>query len=152
MLKFIIGTHRRHDVTLDPRSIDAMNNHLIALRPFISRADFARRPRTFAEVPRWKATEYRMFLRYFGVPLLKLHVRTELFEHFLLFHCSVKILSNDPFCYEENDLAKEMLTGFVESSAVLYGKSFMCYNIHIFPHLAEDVKCNEPLDSFSAYE
>lgn len=40
---------------------------------------------------------------------------------------------------------------FVKKAAILYGKSFVCYNIHNLIHLEGDVTRFGPLHTFSAY-
>lgn len=53
-----------------------------------------RKPRSILEYKRWKATEFRMFLLYLGVIVLKDVLKTDLYYNFLTLHVSMTILSN----------------------------------------------------------
>ena len=50
-----------------------------------------------------------------------------------------------------NNYAKSLLEVFVKKAAILFGKSFVCYNIHNLIHLEGDVTRFGPLHTFSAY-
>lgn len=69
------GIHRRRiipNVTLPNSTIETLDRFLLTLRPFVSRIEIGRQPRTTKEIPRWKAAEFRMILHYLGVFLFKL--------------------------------------------------------------------------------
>ncbi len=142
------GSIRR--VTLNPATRRDLNKFLISLRKCISRLDFSRQPRTIAELKRWKATEFRLFLHYLGVVVFK-GLSTVYYQHFLLLHVAVKLLSCQPWCFDDNVLANNLLSQFVRQASVLYSPAFVSHNIHSLFHLASDVARFGPLDSFSAY-
>lgn len=57
--------------------------------------DFNRKPRSLHELNMWKATEYRQFLLYLDPVVLTPWLPIKIFKHFLLFHASIFILSQD---------------------------------------------------------
>jgi len=75
---------------LPARLVLAISKRLVNLRRFTPR-EFARKPRSLAEIDRWKATELRQFLLYTGPLVLRGILPTQLYENFLLFsvalHC-----------------------------------------------------------------
>lgn len=138
--------------TINPVSssnIISISEVLLSLKPFIPR-EFARKPRTLLELPRWKATEFREFSLYTGIVALKEHVPEEIYEHFLLLHCFYRILSSSPNT-ENLRKAQLMTTNFVELFPVLYGRSSISYNVHNILHIAECVEQFGDLSNFSAY-
>ena len=142
MLQFLFGTGQNGsipNVTLNRALIRAIDTFLIRLRPFISRIDFARQPRTVKELPRWKATELRQFLHYLGVVIFKDILTPAFYEHFLCFHVAIKILSCRPCFFYDNDHANDLLVFFVRQSEALYSELFGTYNVHGLMHLAQIV-------------
>ena len=155
ILEFLFKTSDRHatipDVTFNPATIRAFNDALQALRPYVSRHDFARRPRSVKDIPRFKATEFRLFLHYIGVVLFKQFLSNDLFEHFLRFHIAIRLLSHRPWCYDDNAYAHQLLEEFVRDSPKFFTDPFVCYNLHALLHIAKDVLNHGPLYKFSAY-
>jgi hypothetical protein len=130
------------------RQIDCSLRHF---KKWISRKDFARQPRSVKEMPRWKATELRMILRYTGVVLFDRTLPSKNYKHFLVLHVAVKLLPSELWCKEDNSFANDLLRRFVVQSEQLYGKSFVSYNVHALLHVADDVNRFGPLDRYSAY-
>ncbi|XP_067620084.1 uncharacterized protein [Eurosta solidaginis] len=50
--------------------------------------EFARKPRCFEEIKRWKAVEFRQFILYMGIFVLKDSVDANVYNHFLLLHAA----------------------------------------------------------------
>lgn len=75
-------------------------------------SEFQRKPRSTRFVGKWKATEFRYFLLYCGPIILKRMLRTDLYNHFLLFHTSCRILCSEKLCHEYVQHAKQYLTAF----------------------------------------
>jgi len=113
--------------------------------------EFARKPRDLLDVDRWKATEFRQFLLYTGIVILKEHTSTEKYVHFLSLSCAIRILS----CTRFNNLidyAESLLKYFVKHFPQVYSKEELSYNVHGLLHLCNDVKRFGPLDNFSAFK
>ena len=113
--------------------------------------EFARLPRSLEDLPLWKATEFRQFLLYTGVVVLKKVLNPQLYSHFLSLHVAMRILLTPALCQEKNQFANDLLREFVRSSVVLYGNEFLSYNVHNLIHLASDAMRYGHLDRISAF-
>jgi len=113
--------------------------------------DFCRRPRSLAEIDRWKATEFRLFLLYTGPIAIRSFVSEIVYKHFLLLSVASFILSSPELCLQYCDYAESLLKLFVSNIAKIYGKDMLVYNIHGLLHLAADVRRYGPLENFSAF-
>lgn len=110
-----------------------------------------RKTRSLAELPRWKGTEYRTFLLYISIVILKNHLPRFYYEHFLLFYCSIIILNSEYFVKYLIDFADKMIKSFLEIFKVKYGPQHFTSNLHNLSHLVEEVKRFGTLDKFDAY-
>ncbi|XP_045023926.1 uncharacterized protein LOC116932495 [Daphnia magna] len=89
MLTILCGIDSRkkiRGVTLTLVVVEQIDAFLAIIRQFISRLEFARPPRSVKELPRWKASEYRVILHYVGVVVFRNYLPYTLFNHFLLLH------------------------------------------------------------------
>ncbi|XP_067630062.1 uncharacterized protein [Eurosta solidaginis] len=114
-------------------------------------SEFCRTARSLDEVSRWKATEFRQFLLYTGIFVLKDCISSELYFLFLLLHTGIRLLSSERSFRSEADVAQDILEHFVTQFSIMFGKESVTFNIHGLLHLSECVKDLGPLDSFSAY-
>jgi len=71
--------------------------------------------------------------------------------HFLLLHTTLRVLSSSSPSIVNLQFAKQVLQLFVEQAEIIYGASFLSYNVHVLLHLVDDVAKLGPLDSFSAF-
>jgi hypothetical protein len=139
------------NLKLPPHKRESFSRRLISAAPWISE-EFVRKPRSFEDVKRYKATEIRLFLLYVGPSILHEYLPEKYLRHFLCFHVAMSILCTTSNCIVNNDYAKNLLRYFVKYFPKLYGKETVSYNVHNLIHLADDVKhlgCS--LDSFSAF-
>lgn len=143
-------------IRIGRQNIDLISKALEDVINFIP-TDFARKPRSLAELARWKATELRQFLLYTGPAVLKKIFKGKklkgFYDNFMLLHTAIKILSSPHLCQkpENNKYAKDLLILFVEQCRTLYNDSFISYNVHCLIHLADDVMRFGPLDLFSSF-
>ncbi|KAF0749604.1 Uncharacterized protein FWK35_00019784 [Aphis craccivora] len=100
----------------------------------------------------FKATEFHSFLLYSGPIVLRGKLKKSLYKHFMLLHCSVRLLMSDETCITYNELANKMLRQFVTQYSDLYGEEYITYNVHGLIHLAQFVKIHGSLDKFSAFK
>jgi len=98
----------------------------------------------------WKGSEYRTFLFYLGVVILKDVLSPDVYCHFLTFFCAITICSSK-FYTHFFDLADSLLSHYVEYYRDIYGQDYMSSNIHNLTHLVDEVKKFGILSSFNAY-
>ena len=130
--------------------INGISDALIAVRNNIPK-EFARRPRSLKEIDRWKATEFRQFLLYTGILVLKEHVKTEVYRHFLILSVAMHILLNPALCQLYCDYAQQLLLTFVKQVECIYGRDQLVYNVHGLLHLAHEANKFGSLDNISSF-
>ncbi|CAN7947337.1 unnamed protein product [Ixodes hexagonus] len=135
---------------LSPRTRHLVSSHLIELQCHTPE-EFSRKPRSLDELHRWKATEFRNFLLYFGLVVLRDHMPGPYYHHFLKLHVAISILAHPRLYLEKNHNAEELLLSFVQEAGSLYGRGIYVYNTHSLVHLAADARQHGCLDSFSAF-
>ena len=126
-----------------------VDKRIMQVKPTI---DISRVPRTIgADLKHWKASEFRTFLLYYGVPILTDILPAEQLQHFTLLSHAIFILTSDSILPEEIARAETMLVNFVRNFQKLYGVRFMFYNVHQLLHLAADVRILGPLWTHSCF-
>lgn len=63
-----------------------LTNYLVSLKDCVT-SDFQRKPRGIDYVCRWKATEFRTFLLYLGLVVLKNIINEKCYLYFFVFTC-----------------------------------------------------------------
>uniref|UniRef100_A0A1B0CBC6 Putative transposase domain-containing protein n=1 Tax=Lutzomyia longipalpis TaxID=7200 RepID=A0A1B0CBC6_LUTLO len=106
--------------------------------------------RDLNEISRWKATEWRTFLMYTGVVILKDILKEDVFYNFLLLFCSITICESRHY-HHLLPVAEAMLQEFVKTYIQLYGRDQIVMNIHSIIHVVDDVRNHGPLLSMSTY-
>ncbi|XP_053674061.1 uncharacterized protein LOC128724360, partial [Anopheles nili] len=97
-----------------------------------------------------KASEYRTFLHYASVVVLKDFYDAQGYSHFLLYFCGVTILSSSYYQHLWTRV-KDFLSRFVKDFGTYYGRTHMTSNVHNLQHVFGEVAMFGPLDNFSAY-
>lgn len=143
----VSGTLR---VRLKGDVIDSLSLRLLRLAEFTP-SEFSRRPRSLTQLRNWKATEFRMFLCYTGVVVLRDLVAPEIYGNYLLLMSAMRILLTPDDCILRNDLAQQLLSNFVQHSIALYGTAIATYNVHVLIHLPADAMKYNNLDYVSAF-
>lgn len=98
----------------------------------------------------WKGTEFRTFLLYIGVVILKDHLPSENYDNFLLFFCAVRICSCEKYT-EIARLSEALFCEFVQNFGLIYGNDHIVSNVHNLIHVYSDVKLFGNLNTLSAY-
>lgn len=141
------GTFRQSDTKWPARTTNEVSEYL---RQCKMPVEFQRAVRGLDCLAHWKGTEYRTFLHYIGIVILKQHLTHEAYVHFLLLFCAVTICSSKAY-FGMLSTAHAMLLQFIEVFAEIYGEHHINSNVHNLSHLVDDVKRFGELDSFSAY-
>lgn len=113
--------------------------------------EFNRKGRSLEEICNWKATEFRTFLLYTSIFILRNILPCHQYKHFLYFHVAIRILCNPQSSVEQIKYADKALRHFVTDFSVLYGDFHIVYSIHSLIHLAGDVLIHGALDTFSCF-
>lgn len=98
----------------------------------------------------WKGTEFRTFLLYIGVVVLKDHLDSEAYDNFLQLFCAVRIC----YCKKYSGmltLAQTLFREFIENFGLIYGSDHIVSNIHNLIHVCTDVKKHGNLNNISSY-
>lgn len=148
LLKFWLRGSK--NIRLSNENINFVSHTLIAIKPYIT-SEFARKLRDLSEVDRW-TTEFRQFLMYTGIIIMKSVRLTSYYNHFLSFSVAIKILTDAHLCITDYTYAKSLLLWFVSNYGKLYDDEYISYNVHNLIHLADDVKNFGCLDNFSSFK
>lgn len=109
-----------------------------------------RRMRSLEFVSLWKGLEYRNFLNYVAVVLLKDYLPEKYYQHFLTLFCAVRICSADTY-KSFLPVAKDLFTDFIEDYKKLYGIEYLTSNVHNLCHVVDEVERFGPLSTLTAY-
>lgn len=114
--------------------------------------EFQRTTRSLGDIAKWKATEYRFFLLYCGMFVLKDVLPDDLYQHFLLFCIASRILCSEKLYKDYVDNADTYLKKFAREAKDKYGENAMVLNMHNLIHIADDVRHFDcPLTNISAF-
>ncbi|XP_067214679.1 uncharacterized protein [Linepithema humile] len=145
-----LWTNGYHTSKLSGQKITQLSDKLIAISKWIPK-EFPRKPRSLDDLPRWKATELRLFLLYVGPIALHGILSRDNLQHFNVLHCAIRILCHSTDFLHNNEYSRDLLIHFVKICKQLYGEDSIIYNVHNLIHLSEDVLKYGPLDNFSAF-
>lgn len=114
-------------------------------------SDIHRYIRSLTCLSDWKGTEYRTFLLYIGLVVLKDNLEAERYGTFLKLFCAVHICFSKSYA-SLYPVARSLFVEFIEKHIEIYGDDSITSNIHYLSHLVDDVEHLGPLSSISAYE
>lgn len=135
---------------LPARAVHVVSERLCGLRHHVP-SEFARKPRSLYEFRMWKATELRQFMIYTGIIALKDVIPQEMYELFLLYSGAMTILLTNNLAKKHASYARELLGTFVKNFTVLFGSTYVGYNVHSLVHLADDAEMYGALDTISCF-
>lgn len=121
------------------------------LRPYCP-LDFNRKPCSLLFWKKLKSTQLRRILLYDGIVAFKDIANDNIYQHFLLLHCSIYILSSRSLFPAHSDLARQFLRLFIPHSIRIYGSKFVVYNIHGLLHLVDECDRGFILEELSAFK
>lgn len=141
-------THAAEDWNISKR-LEDVDRRLLNITPpnCISRA-----PRSIAkDYAHRKASEFRSFLFFYGIPCLWNILPDEYFQHFILLVEAIWLLdqsSVSPHCLQK---AQNLLRHFCLRIEALYGSRYETFNVHCLLHLHDCVKNIGPLWACSCF-
>lgn len=121
---------------------ERVNLALSNIKPTI---EITRVPRSLDDIVHWKASEFRSFLLYWGLPVLSKVLSQQYLFHFCLLVKAIYLLSKDTIYPEDLEQAELLLFTFVEDFADLYTVRYMTMNVHQLVHLSDMVRKTGPL-------
>lgn len=142
------GTFRRSDTKWETERTNKISEYL--KNECHMPTEFHRKVRGLDILAHWKGTEYRTFLHYIGIVVLKDHLSHDAYEHFLLLFCAVTICTSKQY-FKILSVARNMLLQFIEIFAEIYGEHHINSNMHNLAHIVDEVERFGELESFSAY-
>jgi len=98
-----------------------------------------------------KATEFRQYLFYNGLVVLRKIVRSNVYNHFIKLSVAMRLLATPGIDFEQNRYAKNLLEEYFVEYLQLYDEENATYNTHGMLHLANDALRWGLLDEFSAF-
>lgn len=107
--------------------------------------------RSLDHINYWKGTEFRSFLLYLGVVVLKKFLNQDEYDMFVKLHCAVTICSTSMYA-PYLSIARQLFIDFIEDHINLHGEESITSNIHNLSHVVDDVENFGPLNTISAYE
>ncbi|KYM96522.1 hypothetical protein ALC62_12823 [Cyphomyrmex costatus] len=139
------------NVRLSADKINRISHYLLTIKSCIP-SEFARKPRSLHDIDKWKATEFRQFLLYTGIVVLKSIMTLASYNHFLSLSIAIRILTDPKLCITFNEYANSLLMWFVSNYGDIYGDEYLSFNVHNLIHLANDVKTFGCLENFSCFK
>lgn len=114
-------------------------------------SEIHRKVRTFDYFNNYKGTEYRTFLLYLSIIVLKDFLPIDQYEHFLQLFCAVTICYTNAY-KKYLPIAKELFDEYIENYIQIYGIDDIGSNVHNLSHIVDDVNRFGNLSEISTYE
>ena len=105
---------------LGSRAVMTISQRWLQLRPHIP-TEFQRKPRSLADIDRWKATEFRQFVLYTGPVLLQGILSTSHNTHFMDVSVAMYLMLCPVLCNYYRDYADALIKHFLSVFEQLYG-------------------------------
>ncbi|KAL6417040.1 hypothetical protein ACFW04_014748 [Cataglyphis niger] len=105
--------------------VSKVSNHLISMRAYIP-IEFTGKPRGLYDVDKWKTTEFRQFLLYIEIVIMKLILSPMLYNHFICLSVAIRILIDSYLCMKFNSYANSLLLSFFDSFRISRKKFDNC--------------------------
>ncbi|XP_008205076.1 uncharacterized protein LOC103315891 [Nasonia vitripennis] len=113
--------------------------------------EITRTPQSVNNLKQWKASEFKNFLLYNSVPVLKDILPSAFYKDWTEFVYAIHVFDSDSIGGEEYEQASRAIIHFVNNTETLYGKELMKYNVHLMLHVPQAVKDFSALWAWSAF-
>lgn len=122
-----------------PKSrVDAVSDILIALNEQMP-TDIHRSIRGLHVLKYWKGLEFKTFLLYIGMVVLRYDLIPREYNHFLKLVCAITICSCSAY-KKYIPVAKDMLNAYIKEYINIYGVEYIGSNVHNLTHITEDME------------
>ena len=129
--------------------VNIINKYLLRIKP---PHEFRRSPReTGTAQAYWKASEYKVWLLYYSLPILTKILPPDYVHHFALLVTAMHILLGIRITSEDIRAADEMLVLFYNLVPQLYPEEMLSPNLHSVVHLSRFVQMLGPLWAYSCF-
>ena len=103
--------------------------------------EFPREQRSISEHLRFfKASEYRNFLFYASLPIMKYFLRATYYNHYVQYVIFMRLLTDTNCENKDVLLAFKIIVEYIREFETLYGKKNMTFNLHSHLHLPHQVQ------------
>lgn len=99
----------------------------------------------------WKASEFRSFLLYYGIPCVEGILPNSYLEHFACLVEATFLLLQEKITAKDLKRCKKLLDVFYKCMAPLYGEETCGLNVHNLSHIVECVENWGPLWAYSCF-
>lgn len=137
ILNWVGGKKSDPQHKLGKEKIEIINSRIKRCSKFFP-AEFNRKGREIDDFRHWKAVEFRSFLLYSGVVVLKDVLPEDKYDNFLLLHVAFRILLSPNCTLPQIGFASRCLLNFVASFQTIYGKHNVVFCVHNLIHISED--------------
>ncbi|XP_042147633.1 uncharacterized protein LOC121836703 [Ixodes scapularis] len=131
-----------------PSCVARVNSRLLQIKPPHC---VTRLPRSLNERSFWKASEWRLWLLFYALPLLVDILPLEYWKHLSKLSQAIHILQRETITAEEIKRAENLLIDFVGRCEALCGVASLTFNVHQLLHLPNSVRQLGPLWAQSAF-
>ncbi|KAK3909735.1 Halomucin [Frankliniella fusca] len=108
-------------------------------------------PRSLKDIKLWKASEFKLFLMYYSVLILKNAMDDLYLKHHCLLVSGISLLSQDSISVGQVEAARTLLLSYVNDYARLYSLRHLGLNVHQLIHLPNVVLDLGPLWAYSCF-
>ena len=128
-------------------SIEEMDRRMTSFHP---PTEVTRTPHPVSDRVHWKGSEWRSWLLYYSLIVVKGILPSRFLAHWMLLVDSVYTLSKDKISQADFTRATVSLNKFVMIFSQLYGRVHMSFNVHQLLHLPQCTRNWGPLWAFSS--
>lgn len=135
---------------LSAHQINILTTQLVQCNVTIP-SEVNRSVRGITDLKFWKGAEFRTFLLYVGVVVLKDILEPDVYNNFLYLFCAITIFSSE-YYMKHVEIADSLIKDFIGGYILIYGNGSVSSNIHNLVHIKEDVLRYGNLSNISAYK
>ena len=127
-----------------------MNDRICLIQKYIIK-QIGRKLRTFDEVERFKATEFRQLLLYTGKIILQNILNAEYYDHLICLNIAISMFYKLSYNKIYNDFSHSLLVYFIKKGKRLFEARFCVHNVYSLLHLRQDMENLGDVNDNSAF-